>query len=298
MKIFVDTADLEEITEALETGIVEGVTTNPSLVAKSLKKLREQGKRMTEEELMKEIVSMVGDTRPVSIEVVGFTPEEADAYESVIITVDRMVEEGRKKFEAYNGHGNAVIKIPICPAYHVKQRVVFDAGLQAIVSLAAEGIPVNTTLIFNPMQAFAAAQAGAKYVSPFAGRVDDYLADQAGVVGRIKTDYYPREGMARSDGRIVDLSGVVSGTDLVDQTVRIFSNYGLGCEVLAASLRNVRQFQEMMVVGADIATVPLDVVKDVSDAQCINPLTFKGMQGFAKDAAAAYKLMREMEKKD
>ena len=295
MKIFVDSADLDEIAGAVNTGIVDGVTTNPSLVAASLRKQREKGKAMTEHDLMMQILLMAGRERPVSIEVVGFSPEEADRYESIRIDAERMITEALRKFDLYNGIGNAVIKIPINPAYNEEQRGVFQEGLEAIRSLAEQGIPVNTTLIFNPLQAVAAAQAGATYVSPFAGRVDDWLAKEAGLQGRAKIDYYPREGVPSQSGRVVDLAGVVSGTDLVDQTVRIFRNYELdgGCEVLAASLRNQRQFQEMMVVGAHIATVPYDVIKEVVQARVVNPLTFKGMQGFAKDAAAAYKEMQK-----
>ena len=291
MELFIDTADLEEIRQAKETGLLNGVTTNPTLIAKALASLREKGKRKTEKEHLLDIFGIVGDL-PVSVEVVGFTPEEASNYKSVVITADRLIREGEEKWQTYSGNGRKpVIKIPVCPAYGPEQSAVFDAGLKAIARLSEQRIPINTTLIFSPEQALAASWAGAEYVSPFVGRVDDKLAEMAGMKKK-KEEYFPREGVKDSKGETVHMDGIVSGTDLVGKIVRIFENYAADARILAASLRNTRQVSEMMEVGADIATLPYEVFQRVVQGRPVHELTFKGMQGFSKDAADAYLAMR------
>ncbi len=208
MKFFIDTANLGEIRKANELGILDGVTTNPSLVA------REETPFF---ELLAAICQEVDG--PVSAEVVSL---EADA----------MIEEGRKLAAI---HDNIVIKVPI-----VRE------GLRAVKRFAAEGIKTNVTLVFSPTQALMAAKAGATFVSPFVGRLDDISQ---------------------------------TGMDLVRDIVRIYDNYGYETEVIVASIRNPVHVVEAALAGADIATIPYKVID-----QLINhPLTDIGMEKFLAD---------------
>jgi transaldolase len=208
MKIFVDTADIAEIKEAKALGILDGVTTNPSLVAKTGKPF---------EECIKEILAEVPG--PVSVEV---TATEHDA----------MVEEAT----TYAGWAeNVVVKVPI-----IKE------GLKAIKTLSDQGIKVNVTLCFSPMQALLAAKAGAAYISPFVGRLDD-----------ISTD----------------------GMELIRQVVEIYDNYAFDTEVLVASVRNPLHVVQGALMGADVATLPLKVIESLLK----HPLTDIGLQKFLAD---------------
>jgi transaldolase len=208
MKIFIDTADINEIKEALALGVLDGVTTNPSLVAKT-------GKAF--EPCIKEILEAVPG--PVSVEVVA-------------VEHDAMVAEARK-YAAWGD--NVVVKVPI-----IKE------GLKAIKTLSGEGIRVNVTLCFSPMQALLAAKAGAAYISPFVGRLDDISHD---------------------------------GMELIQQIVDIYANYAFDTEVLVASVRNPMHVVQAALMGADVATIPLKVI----DALLKHPLTDSGLKQFLAD---------------
>ncbi|HEY4715660.1 MAG TPA: fructose-6-phosphate aldolase [bacterium] len=208
MKIFLDTANLKEITEASAMGLIDGVTTNPSLFAK------ETGDPV---KILEEICRAVDG--PVSAEVnAGDT--------------DGMLREAR---ELRRIHSNIVIKIPLT-----------KEGLKVTRELHNEGIPVNETLIFSPLQALLAAKAGAAYVSPFVGRLDD-ISHQ--------------------------------GMELVEQILMIFDNYGFETEVIVASVRHPLHVLEAALMGADIATVPFKVLEQFTK----HPLTDIGIQKFLED---------------
>jgi transaldolase len=208
MKIFLDTANVKEIREAHSWGILDGVTTNPSLVAK-------EGRDFVQ--VVKEITQITSG--PVSAEVVG-------------TTADEMVREGRELSRIAK---NVIIKIPM-----------LKEGLKAIKTLSSEGIRINTTLIFSASQAVLAAKAGASYVSPFIGRLDD-------------------------------ISHV--GMDIIRDIRIIFDNYDYPCEILAASIRHPLHFVDAAKAGADVATIPFGVL----EALTRHPLTDLGLQKFLKD---------------
>ncbi|MFA4916948.1 MAG: fructose-6-phosphate aldolase [Syntrophales bacterium] len=208
MKFFIDTANADEIREGISLGMVDGVTTNPSLIAKENKECNE---------LIKEILDLVDG--PVSLEVLS-------------LEATGMVEEGKKLARLGD---NVVIKVPIT-----------TEGLKATRIFADEGIRVNQTLIFSPLQALMAAKAGAAYVSPFVGRLDDIS----------------RNGM-----------------ELVEQIITIFNSYGFETEVIVASVRHPLHVLEAALMGADIATIPFKVI-----AQLVkHPLTDKGIDMFLAD---------------
>ena len=208
MKIFIDTANLKEIREAQAMGILDGVTTNPSLLSKETGDPRD---------ILKEICSIVNG--PVSAEVVSTRFEE-------------MVEEGRSLAKIAN---NIVVKVPIDLE-----------GLKVIKKLSSEGIRINVTLIFSPTQALLAAKAGAAFVSPFIGRLDDIATE---------------------------------GMDLIHQLVTIFDNYDIETEILAASIRHPVHVVQAAIAGADIATLPFNVL----DKLLNHPLTDLGAERFRKD---------------
>ena len=208
MKIFMDTANVEEIKQYVDWGVVYGVTTNPSLIAKSGR---------TQAEVIPEIVALVSG--PVSAEVIS-------------TECAGMVEEARKLAKIAS---NVVIKIPCIPE-----------GLKAVKILSAEGIKTNVTLVFSMSQALLAARAGATFVSPFIGRLDDIGQD---------------------------------GVKLVDNIVKAFKLYGIETEVIAASIRNIEHVEKVMLTGCQIATIPTKVL-----AQMINhQLTDKGLAQFMAD---------------
>jgi transaldolase len=208
MKFFLDTANLAQIEEAASWGILDGVTTNPTLVSRE---------DMPFEVLIEKICAAV--TGPVSVE-------------SVSTKAPDIIAESRELAKMAD---NVVVKIPI----NVE-------GLKAIKVLSQEGIQVNTTLIFNSMQALMAAKAGARYVSPFVGRLDDIGHD---------------------------------GMELVDQIVTIYHNYGFETEVIVASIRHPLHVVEAAMMGADIATIPFSAFEKLLK----HPLTDIGMERFLKD---------------
>jgi transaldolase len=208
MKFFIDSADLGEIKKALDLGLCDGVTTNPSLVAKTGRKF---------DEVLKEIVAL--KPGPISAEVTSV--ESAG-----------MLREA----ERYAAFGEAVVvKIPL-----------IVEGLKAVKVLTAKGIKTNVTLCFSPVQALLAAKAGATYVSPFVGRLDDVSED----------------GMA-----------------MVEQIIEIYSNYGFKTQVLVASVRHPIHVLQAARMGADVATVPYKVIEQLAQ----HPLTDRGLKQFLAD---------------
>ena len=208
MKFFIDTADVKEIREAHALGLVDGVTTNPSLIAKSGRKFKD---------VIKEIVSIVDG--PISAEVIS-------------LDAPGMIKEGK---ELAKIHKNIVVKLPMTPE-----------GLKACKALTDKGIKTNVTLIFTAMQALLAAKAGATYVSPFVGRLDDISQDGMGIIEDIRT---------------------------------IFDNYGYMAEIIVASVRNPIHVLDSALVGADIATIPYSVMIQLAK----HPLTDAGIEKFLKD---------------
>lgn len=268
MKIFIDSADLNEIKQGYAWGVTDGVTTNPSLLKKAVDKRVGSGEKVDLREYITEILKVAEGT-PVSLEVTEYT-------------ADKMIKQGKKLHEIFNPvAGNVYIKIPVNPAFESNDPTHFD-GIRAIRELTKAGIPVNTTLIFTPEQAMLAAKAGAKFLSPFAGRIDDDLRKKANMIID-KTDYYPAEGMLIDDMALED-NGIVSGIHLVEQCVDIVEQYGFESEVLAASLRNPRQVRESALVGAHIATLPFGVIKDMLK----HHKTFEGMEQFTADIVQEY----------
>lgn len=210
MKFFIDTANVEEIKEANDLGVICGVTTNPSLIAK-------EGRDFGE--VIAQIAAIVDG--PISGEVKATT-----------VDAEGMIKEGR---EIAKIHPNMVVKIPMT-----------EDGLKAVKQLSSEGIKTNVTLIFSANQALLAARAGATYVSPFLGRLDD--------IGQ-------------------------PGIELVENIVTIFDNYGIETEIIAASIRNPVHVMQCALAGADIATVPYGVIKTMIS----HPLTTKGIEKFQND---------------
>ncbi len=216
MKFFLDTANVDEIRKANEMGVIAGVTTNPSLIAK-------EGREYAE--TLKEIASIVDG--PISGEVKA-TTEDAEG----------MIAEGRAIAAM---HPNMVVKIPMTPE-----------GLKAIKTLSAEGIKTNCTLIFTANQALLAARAGATYVSPFLGRLDDISQP---------------------------------GIDLIRMICQMFDNYpDINCQIIAASVRNPIHVTDCALAGADIATVPYKVILQMTK----HPLTDQGIEKFKKDYLAVF----------
>ncbi len=216
MKFFIDTANVEEIKKANEMGVICGVTTNPSLIAKEGRKF---------EEVVKEIVEIVDG--PISAEVIS-------------LEADEMVKEAKELYDKIN-NPNLVIKIPMCAQ-----------GLKATKMLSDMGIKTNVTLIFSPAQALLAARAGATFVSPFVGRLDD--------IGQ-------------------------TGMEIIEEIAEIFKLHDIKAQIISASIRNPIHVIEAARAGSHIATVPYKVIE-----QMINhPLTTSGIERFLKDWEGAIK---------
>ena len=208
MKFFIDTANVEEIKEANDWGLVDGVTTNPSLIAKEGRDFRE---------VINDICAIVDG--PISAEAVS-------------LDADGLIKEAR---ELSAIHKNIVVKIPMTLE-----------GMKAVKAVSAEGIKTNVTLIFSPLQALLAAKAGATYVSPFIGRLDDISH---------------------------------TGMDLIHQIMDIFENYDFSAEVIVASIRHPVHVLDSATTGAHIATIPFKVLAQLSK----HPLTEAGIDKFLKD---------------
>ncbi|TSA28652.1 MAG: fructose-6-phosphate aldolase [Ignavibacteriales bacterium] len=208
MKFFIDTANINEIKEAASYGLLDGVTTNPSLVAKEGKNFRE---------LLAEIIKIVDG--PISAEVVSTD------YDGIM----------KEAHELAKIHKNIVVKVPL-----IKE------GIKAVKSLSGEGIKTNVTLCFSPSQALLAAKAGATYISPFVGRLDDISQD---------------------------------GMGLIKQIVQIYNNYNYKTQVLVASIRHPLHLVDAAMMGAHVATMPFDVINKLFK----HPLTDLGLEKFLSD---------------
>ncbi len=208
MKFFIDTADIEQIRTANSWGILDGVTTNPTLISKTGRPFKE---------VVREILEEVSG--PVSLETVSMDAEG-------------MIREGRQLAELGE---NVVVKIPMTPE-----------GMKAVQTLESEGIPTNVTLVFSPAQALIAAKAGASYVSPFVGRIDDVSGD---------------------------------GMKLIREIKEIFYNYEIDTEIIVASVRHPMHVVEAALTGADICTMPFPVMERLFK----HPLTDRGIELFLKD---------------
>ena len=268
MKLFLDSAKLEEIKEVKNFGLLDGVTTNPSLIKKAA-----AGKNLDMEVYIKKILKECGNL-PVSLEVIG-------------TSYDDMVAEGKILNKKFGKFGNLYVKIPVDPCMEDVCNKEAD-GIKAIKTLRKAGIKINCTLIFSPEQALFAAKAGANFVSPFMGREDDYIRE----MNRIKfnkEDYFPKKGYKKGR-KILDDNGIVSGVDLVSGCVEILKRSKLKAEVIAASIRNVRQFREASEAGAHIATVPASVIRRL----LVHSKTREGMKNFIKDIVPEYaKLLKK-----
>ncbi len=214
MKFFIDSANINEIKEAAALGVLDGVTTNPSLIAKEGKKF---------EDILDEILKIVDG--PVSAEVIS------TEYKGIL-------DEAHKLAKI---HKNIVVKVPL-----IKE------GLKAVKTLTEEGIKTNVTLCFSPTQALLAAKAGASYISPFVGRLDDIS---------------------------------YNGMDLIGQILQIYNNYNFSTEVLVASIRHPYHLVEAAMMGADVATIPFNVIDKLFN----HPLTDSGLDKFLSDWKKANK---------
>ncbi len=275
IKIFIDSSMIQEIRKAKDFGLLDGVTTNPSLIKKAVEDIKAGGGDVNIGEYIRDILK-AAEGLPVSLEVIG-------------TTYDEMVEEGIRLFKMFNPVArNVYIKIPVNPSTNNKDGNDFD-GIKAIKSLSDEKIPINCTLIFTPEQALMAAKAGASFVSPFVGRIDDYIR-ASNSIGFDKPDYFPFNGLEK-DGDMLEDEGIISGIDLVAQIREIFDNYNItGAKVLAASIRNPRQAREAALAGADIATLPFSVLEKL----LIHKKTAEGMISFTGDVVPEYEeLFRE-----
>ncbi|HIP98312.1 MAG TPA: fructose-6-phosphate aldolase [Aquifex aeolicus] len=210
MKFFLDTANIEEIKKANDLGLLDGVTTNPTLVAKTGKPFME---------VAEEIINILGEGRPVSLEVV------ATDYEGMVRQARELSKLGP----------NVAVKIPMTPE-----------GIKAVKTLSEEGIKTNVTLVFSPSQALLAAKAGATYVSPFVGRLDDISSE---------------------------------GIKLIEEIATIYNNYGFNTEIIVASIRHPEHVRLAALIGADIATIPFAVLEKLFK----HPLTDIGLERFLKD---------------
>lgn len=210
MKFFLDTASLKDISWAVQAGLIDGITTNPTLLSK-------QAGDLDPRDVLKEICSLVEG--PVSAEVVS-------------VDTDGMLKEGHSLAKLAD---NIVVKIPM-----------LEAGMVAVRRLTAEGIRTNVTLCFSSVQCLVAAKAGATYVSPFIGRIDD--------VGQ--------EGM-----------------DVIREARQMFDNYSIATQILAASIRHPRHVVEAAMIGADVATLPPEVLRKLLQ----HPLTDRGLEQFLAD---------------
>ena len=264
MKIFIDSAELEEIEEAYCCGVLDGVTTNPSLIKVAVDDLKKKGEEVHIVDYIKKMLKTARGS-PVSLEVTEFE-------------YGKMVEQGKKLYKMFNPvAGNVYIKIPVNPSFEGEKGREFE-GIRAIKTLSSKGIPVNCTLIFTPEQALMGAKAGAKIVSPYVSRVDDFIIENHKLPLK-KTDYFPMDGFEGKDD-----NGIVSGIDLVRKTVEIFERNNIKCEVLAASIRDVRQVREAALAGAHIITAPLDVIRRL----LVHHKSQEGMRLFREDTVPEY----------
>jgi len=268
-RIFADTGSIDEIKPLFEAGIINGVTTNPTLLKRAGADSLATAKRM-----MKEIVELL-DPYPVSLELTE-------------LTKDKMIAQAA---ELASYGPNVVIKVPTGGYSAIDPSYDEHTGLKVLYALWEKDIKTNATLIFNSTQALFAARAGATYVSPFLGRVADYLYKHDEVEREIGNSLYFMEDHkgGKENSRVFNTSYVASGGARKDSGIRliheiavIFANYGIKTEVLAASFRNDVQVAESLLCGADILTVPAPILMRIAS----HPLTSEGMKAFVEDSKA------------
>lgn len=268
-RIFADTGDIEEIRPLLDAGIINGVTTNPTLLKRAGATSWEVAKRM-----MKDIVELL-DPHPVSLELTE-------------LTEDKMVEQAR---ELASYGPNVVIKVPVGGYQAIDPSFDMHTGLKVLHALWCRDIKTNATLIFNSTQALFAAHSGASYVSPFLGRLADYMYKNDEVEMEAGNSLYHMEDHrgGKENSRFYNTAYVAvagarkdAGIRLIHEISVIFSNYQIKTEVLAASFRNSIQVSESLLCGADILTVPAPILMGVAD----HPLTDEGMKAFVEDSKA------------
>lgn len=261
MKIFIDTAKIDEIKRV--SNFIDGVTTNPSLIKEAVSELK---MKIEMEDFIKKICETAGKNKPVSLEVVSLTEKE-------------MIEEAKLLFNKFNNiANNIVIKIPIS-TFNEKLQPSHYNGLNVIKELNNQSIPVNATLIMTPEQAILAAKLGARYTSPFVGRIDDFIRKSIGLKFE-KSDYFPADGMKDYHD-----NGIYSGVDLIEKIIKIYKNYKFKTEVIAASIRNSRQVREVALAGAHIVTIPFKTLEEMIK----HPKTLEGVIKFSEDTIPEYK---------
>ena len=231
MKIFIDSADIDEIKQAYEWGIADGVTTNPSLLKKAVTKHKKKNKNLNLKNYINQILKIAKGS-PVSLEVTETSKTG-------------MLKQAKNIHKLFKSHKNVYIKIPINPAFKESDTTHFD-GITVIKQLTKLKIKTNCTLIFTPEQALLAAKAGATYVSPFIGRLDDQGTD---------------------------------GMNLISEITQIFQNYHFGTQVLVASIRHPRHVTDAALLGADVCTIP----KAVFEKLVKHPMTDQGIEKFLND---------------
>ena len=263
MKIFIDTANLDEIKEANSWGIIDGVTTNPSLIKKAIEELKRKGENFNMYSYILEIFKTVSceEKKPVSLEVISSDHDGMKREAGVLYS--------------FFGNYNIVVKIPINTSLPGEDN---NDALKTIRKLNSSGMNVNCTLIMTPEQALLAAKAGAKYVSPFSGRIDDSLRKKQ------KKDF-KKEDYFDAEQRKIDDNGIYSGVELIRKTRKILDNYGFKTQIIASSIRNARQAREVAEAGTDIATLPFYVIKEMTR----HSLTQEGMKKFLDDVVAEYR---------
>lgn len=266
-RIFGDSAARAELEPLLRAGIINGLTTNPTLLKKAGANSWTHAKQM-----MKDLCTLFRP-HPVSLELTRLDAE------GMVAQASELAELG----------DNAVIKVPVGGYRAVDPKADPYTGLEVIRRLWRRGIPVNTTLVFNTTQALWAASAGAVYVSPFLGRLADY-ASKHDRPGRPAGNALYSADATVEGGPVMHNSAFVAsggpadeiGTRLIFEIATVFANYRITTEILAASIRNAAQVTSCLLAGADILTIPTNVLKTVAD----HPLSDEGMKAFAADAKA------------
>jgi transaldolase len=265
MKLFLDSADINEITQVNSYGVLDGLTTNPSLIKKAVEKYSSSNFSM--ESYILRILKEVPNV-PVSLEVTALSYKE-------------MLHQAKTLYSKFNKiSGNVFVKIPINTSFDINKPST--DSIKLIKRLSHLNIPVNCTLVFTPEQALLAAKAGAKFVSPFSGRIDDFIRTKNKIKFN-KDEYFPQQGLIQKN-KVLHDNGILSGVDLIEKISAILKIHSLETEVLAASLRNTRQVREVALAGADIATIPFDVFPELLSHE----KTVEGVKNFTKDVVKEY----------
>lgn len=301
MKIFIDTAKLDEIKEACSWGIIDGVTTNPTLIKLAVEAEKKKRRNVDMEDYIKEILRVVGRRGTVNLEVIS-------------LGGDAMIKEAQLLYDKFNSVAeNVVIKIPI-NTYSGDPSVSDFEGIKAVKVLREKDMLVNATLVMSPEQALLAAKAGASYVSPFAGRIDNYVRTNLGIPFEA-TDYFDHSlvetiAQERLQGylnksnneeiaslytledikKLSDIgknNGISSGKDLVGRIATIYRIHGFDTQIIAAAMRSTRQTREMVETGAHIITLGFQILREMFR----HPKTTEGIKGFSRDVVSEYRTL-------